>query len=102
MAARTWVVDAANVVGARPDGWWRDRPGAAARLHARILGLLAGGWPTGLRGPQGPPERVVLVREGAPRAGGGAPPRPAPPPPPPAAPAPPPGPPPPRRPPPPP
>ncbi len=23
------LVDAANVVGSRPDGWWRDRPGAA-------------------------------------------------------------------------
>ncbi|MBB5918503.1 rRNA-processing protein FCF1 [Nocardia transvalensis] len=26
------VVDAANVVGSRPDGWWRDRAGAARRL----------------------------------------------------------------------
>src|SRR6266540_35998 len=26
------VVDAANVVGSRPDGWWRDRHGAAERL----------------------------------------------------------------------
>lgn len=26
------LVDAANVVGARPDGWWRDRAGAAQRL----------------------------------------------------------------------
>src|SRR5262249_25657402 len=26
------VVDAANVVGSRPDGWWRDRAGAAGRL----------------------------------------------------------------------
>jgi predicted RNA-binding protein with PIN domain len=30
------VVDGANVVGSRPDGWWRDRPGAAARLHGRL------------------------------------------------------------------
>lgn len=30
------VVDGANVVGARPDGWWRDRAGAAARLHGRL------------------------------------------------------------------
>lgn len=30
------VVDAANVVGSRPDGWWRDRAGAADRLLARI------------------------------------------------------------------
>lgn len=28
------VVDAANVVGSRPDGWWRDRVGAARRLLA--------------------------------------------------------------------
>ncbi len=27
-----WVVDGNNVMGARPDGWWRDRAGAAARL----------------------------------------------------------------------
>ncbi|MET0838000.1 MAG: NYN domain-containing protein [Marmoricola sp.] len=30
------VVDGANVVGSRPDGWWRDRAGAAARLHGRL------------------------------------------------------------------
>ena len=27
------VVDAANVVGSRPDRWWRDRHGAAVRLR---------------------------------------------------------------------
>jgi predicted RNA-binding protein with PIN domain len=27
-----WLVDASNVIGSRPDGWWRDRDGAAARL----------------------------------------------------------------------
>jgi hypothetical protein len=31
------VVDAANVVGSRPDGWWRDRAGAARRLHEALL-----------------------------------------------------------------
>ena len=25
------------MVGAVPDGWWRDRPGAAARLHRRLV-----------------------------------------------------------------
>lgn len=35
-ARRILVVDGANVVGSVPDGWWRDRPGAAARLHARL------------------------------------------------------------------
>ncbi|MFN8196049.1 MAG: NYN domain-containing protein [Nocardioidaceae bacterium] len=34
---RVLVVDAANVVGATPDGWWKDRGGAAARLHERLL-----------------------------------------------------------------
>jgi predicted RNA-binding protein with PIN domain len=27
-----WLVDASNVIGSVPDGWWRDRDGAAARL----------------------------------------------------------------------
>lgn len=30
------VVDAANVVGSVPDGWWRDRRGAAQRLVDRL------------------------------------------------------------------
>jgi hypothetical protein len=33
------LVDAANVVGSRPDGWWRDRAGAAERLLRRLAGL---------------------------------------------------------------
>jgi 8-oxo-dGTP diphosphatase len=39
----TIVVDVANVMGSRPDGWWRDRPGAAARLYAEITRLAATG-----------------------------------------------------------
>jgi predicted RNA-binding protein with PIN domain len=35
--ATVLIVDGANVVGARPDGWWKDRAGAAERLHAGIL-----------------------------------------------------------------
>lgn len=31
------VVDAANVVGSRPDGWWRDRAGATRRLLAKLF-----------------------------------------------------------------
>ena len=30
------VVDVANVVGSRPDGWWRNRAGANARLQQQI------------------------------------------------------------------
>jgi predicted RNA-binding protein with PIN domain len=39
-ARRRWLVDGSNVVGSRPDGWWRDRPAAFARL-ADELGELA-------------------------------------------------------------
>jgi predicted RNA-binding protein with PIN domain len=27
-----WLVDGMNVIGSRPDGWWRDRRGAMRRL----------------------------------------------------------------------
>lgn len=27
-----WIVDAMNVIGSRPDGWWRDRRAAMERL----------------------------------------------------------------------
>ena len=30
------VVDGSNVRGTRPDGWWRDRPGAMRRLFERL------------------------------------------------------------------
>jgi hypothetical protein len=33
------LVDAANVVGARPDGWWRDRAAATSRLLVRLTAL---------------------------------------------------------------
>lgn len=39
MAEERLVVDGMNVIGARPDGWWRDRDGAVRRLHARLRGL---------------------------------------------------------------
>lgn len=29
-------VDAMNVIGSRPDGWWRDRDGAVRRLASRL------------------------------------------------------------------
>lgn len=51
------VVDGANVVGSRPDGWWRDRAGAAARLHGR-LAVADTPW-----------EEIVLVLEGQAKAG---------------------------------
>jgi predicted RNA-binding protein with PIN domain len=30
------VVDGSNVMGARPDGWWRDREGARTRLTVQL------------------------------------------------------------------
>jgi predicted RNA-binding protein with PIN domain len=31
-----WIVDAMNVIGSRPDGWWRDRRGAIAGLVEQL------------------------------------------------------------------
>ncbi|MEU2490356.1 NTP pyrophosphohydrolase [Streptomyces sp. NPDC007883] len=53
------IVDGANVVGSVPDGWWRDRPGAAERLRDALVPLAEEGVP----GHPGPVE-VVLVVEG--------------------------------------
>ena len=33
---RRWIVDAMNVIGSRPDGWWKDRRSAMARLVESI------------------------------------------------------------------
>jgi 8-oxo-dGTP diphosphatase len=63
------VVDAANVVGSRPDGWWRDRRGATERLIDRIEALAAVGVPaafTALPGDRWWPTWHV-VTEGAAR-----------------------------------
>ncbi len=51
------VVDGANVVGARPDGWWKDRAGAARRLHDGLLHADV------------PHDEIVLVLEGQARKG---------------------------------
>src|SRR5437868_14714659 len=52
------IVDAANVIGSRPeDRWWRDRAGAARRLYEQLLPLAADG------------DDIVLVLEGKARAG---------------------------------
>ena len=56
------VVDVANVMGSRPDGWWRDRAGAAARLMTELP--VAG---TEVRSPDDVPllvTRVLAVLEG--------------------------------------
>ena len=48
------VVDMANVVGSRPDGWWHDRAGANARLRQRITALAGRGHRRRQRLPAGP------------------------------------------------
>lgn len=55
--ATVLIVDGANVVGARPDGWWKDRAGAARRLHESLMTADV------------PQEKVVLVLEGEAKGG---------------------------------
>jgi hypothetical protein len=59
-AVRMLVIDAANVIGSRPTGWWRDRPGAARLFTERVRATVAAG-------QLDPP--VTLVLEGRARAG---------------------------------
>jgi hypothetical protein len=54
------VVDAANVIGSRPTGWWRDRSGAAREFVASVRAAVDDGR---VAAP------VVVVLEGAARAG---------------------------------
>lgn len=61
------VVDAANVVGARPDGWWRDRAGAATRLLGRLAPLV-GRTATTPEGAVVRLQRIDVVLEGRARA----------------------------------
>jgi len=50
-------VDGMNVIGSRPDGWWRDRPGARRRLVSELAGLVGAG------------HHVTVVFDGRPGAG---------------------------------
>ncbi|MFD0904172.1 NUDIX domain-containing protein [Actinomadura sediminis] len=60
------VVDAANVVGSRADGWWKDRAGANARLRDDLKALTGGvtGVPDGLVPFDRCYPEIVLVVEG--------------------------------------
>jgi predicted RNA-binding protein with PIN domain len=51
-----WLVDGMNVIGARPDGWWRDRSGAMQRLTSELDAFVRA---TG--------EPVTVVFDGRPR-----------------------------------
>ena len=54
------VVDAANVVGSRPTGWWKDRAGAAGSFVEGLRAAVVAGRLT---------EPVVVVLEGKARGG---------------------------------
>ncbi|MFJ8937593.1 NTP pyrophosphohydrolase [Streptomyces sp. NPDC102365] len=60
-AAPLVIVDAANVVGSVPDGWWRDRRGAAERVRDLLVPYATEGLP----GLPGPLELVLVVEGGA-------------------------------------
>ncbi|MFJ2635379.1 NTP pyrophosphohydrolase [Streptomyces sp. NPDC087422] len=63
------VVDGANVVGSVPDGWWRDRRGAAERLRDALVPLAASGLAEDSGAPPWARGRldIVLIVEGAAR-----------------------------------
>jgi predicted RNA-binding protein with PIN domain len=51
-----WLVDAMNVIGSRPDGWWKDRHAAMVRLVEQLD-----------RWAESSGEEVAVVFEGAPQ-----------------------------------
>jgi uncharacterized protein YaiI (UPF0178 family) len=57
------VIDAANVIGSRPTGWWRDRAGAARAFTEQVRASVADGR---LDAP------VIIVLEGRSREGADA------------------------------
>jgi predicted RNA-binding protein with PIN domain len=68
-----WIVDAMNVIGTRPDGWWKDRHGAMVRLVDQLERFVAS---TGddvtvvfERPPFPPIESPVVEIASAPKAG---------------------------------
>lgn len=52
-----WLVDGNNVMGSRPDGWWRDRPAAMGRLVEEIAAFA-----------QRTGDEVTVVFDGRPHA----------------------------------
>jgi predicted RNA-binding protein with PIN domain len=55
-----WIVDGNNVMGSRPDGWWRDRRAAQRRLVAQLEAFAAARR-----------EPVTVIFDGAEHAAGG-------------------------------
>jgi predicted RNA-binding protein with PIN domain len=68
-----WIVDAMNVIGTRPDGWWKNRHGARVRLVEQLERWAS---PEGhqvtvvFEGPTSPPIHSSVIRiHQAPRVG---------------------------------
>ena len=68
-----WMVDASNVIGAKPDGWWRDRDGATLRLLDELRAFADSGEDVTVvldagrpewAGRAGPLEVVIAPRRG--------------------------------------
>jgi predicted RNA-binding protein with PIN domain len=67
-----WLVDGMNVIGSRPTGWWRDRPGAMRELVESLeayaaasgdsVGVVFDGRPVAL--PAGPVKVTFASRRG--------------------------------------
>jgi predicted RNA-binding protein with PIN domain len=67
-----WLVDGMNVIGSRPTGWWRDRPGAMRSLVESLtayaessgdsVGVVFDGRPFEL--PSGPVQVTFASRRG--------------------------------------
>ena len=71
-AQSTVFVDGNNVMGSRPDGWWRDRADAARRIVTEIIPLAlghGGAWTIVFDGREPPamppsPERLTVIHTG--------------------------------------
>jgi predicted RNA-binding protein with PIN domain len=68
-----WLVDASNVIGSKPDGWWRDREGAAQRLLEALrefagadddVVVVLDAGPAEWAGRDGPLEVAIAPRRG--------------------------------------
>jgi predicted RNA-binding protein with PIN domain len=68
-----WIVDAMNVIGSRPDGWWKDRHAAMVRLTRQLdrWAVTPGRRVTVVfeRPPSPPIQSEVVTIAAAPRAG---------------------------------
>lgn len=68
-----WLVDASNVIGSKPDGWWRDREGATERLLGALrefagdeddVVVVLDAGPAEWAGRTGPLEVAIAPRRG--------------------------------------